>query len=385
MKFTGKAIVGDRVLFVLVVVIITVTTPFMYSASGQEVFHNLGGNYGLPLIKRFLFSVASIYIMFFIATKVSVSFLNKSASFIYVAMMFLLLITLFTTDTVNDSRRDLGLPLLNVSIQPAAFAKVGMVIFAAYLLARDYNSEKSRVKNVKQVLIALALMAGLTISQGLSTTIILLITILLMIFVAGVNLKLIYKPLLLVLAAPLFYLAVAEVFHLPYRVGTWGNRISGWIESFSCDTLTAGSMQTCLSKSTISDGGILGNWSGDSPLRFYLAEANSDFIFSYIVGIGGIFTGILIIITYLIFFYKGIMIAKEAKSVFPAIMALGLTFLIISQAMLNIGVAVGIFPTTGQSLPFISRGGSALLSSCISVGILLSISRLNHENKTKKK
>ncbi len=385
MKLLSKEIVGDKVLFVMVIIVIAITTPFMYSASGQEVFFNLNGNYGLPLMKRILFSGASIFVMFVIANKLSIKTLNKNALLIYIIVIILMLITLFATDTVNDSRRDLGLKIIPVSIQPAAFAKVAMVIYTAYLLARNYHSKNARIENVKHTLIALAIMVGISISQGLSTTLIIIITVLLMIFVSGIELKKIYKPLLAVIFAPILYLLVAEALHLPFRLGTWSNRIKGWLESLSCDGITAGNMQTCLAKSTIADGGIFGNWSGESPLRFYLAEANSDFIFSYIVGVGGILTGTFIMIVYLIFFYKGIVIARQSKSVFPALLAIGITFLIVGQAMLNIGVAVGLFPVTGQPLPFISRGGSALLSSSIAVGILLSISRLNHKVNKKQK
>lgn len=385
MAFLSKQIIGDRVLFVAVLLLLFGSLPFAYSASGQEVFSNLGGNYSQPLIKRLLFSVISVAAMLFIANKVSLNYINRYAVVIYGFMMLLLLITLATTGTTNDARRDLSFDFLPFSIQTAAFAKVAMVIYAASVLARNYHSEESRMTNAKHVLIAVALMAGLTMSHGLSTTLILLFTILFMIIIAGIDFKKIYKPVLIVIAVPVFYLLIAESLNLPYRMSTWDNRITAWIESFSCESITYSNMQACLSKSAIADGGLFGQGLGQSPLRYYLPEAHSDFIYSYIVDEAGIVVGTIILILYMIIFFRGIQIARNAQSVFPAILALGLTFLIVSQALLNIGVAVGLLPVTGQPLPFISRGGSALLAGSIAVGILLNISKLGTENNIKEK
>lgn len=372
---------GDRTLLVVVLLLMIGSLPFTYSAAGQVVFGSMGGNYLGPLVKRMIFISISVGIIILLAN-IHFRTYNKLAGFIYFMAMLLLIITAFAGPTQNESRRVLDLGFLPFSFQTAAFAKVAMVIFAAAIMAKDYANEEARSANAKKVLVALGLMAVLTLIHGFSTTIILILTILLLLLVLRVNFKMANKHLFFMFLAPLLAFAVAELFKLPFRLNTWVNRAQAWMKGFSCDTLSAENYQACLSKSAIADGGFFGRGIGQSPLRYTLPEAHSDFIYSYIVDEAGMLTGILIIILYIIIFYRGIQIARKSHSIFPAALALGLTFLLIVQAFMNIGVAAGILPVTGQPLPFISKGGSSLIASSIAVGILLSISKHTDNKKT---
>lgn len=205
-----------------------------------------------------------------------------------------------------------------------------------------------------------------------------------MLWAARVDFRKMSKYFGFIVIVPFLYSLVAELFKLPFRLSTWINRAISWWQGFSCDEITAGNYQACISKSAIADGGFFGRGIGQSPLRYTLPEAHSDFIYSYIIDEAGFLVGIVILALYLILFYRGIQIAKKSTSIFPMILAMGLTFLLVIQALMNIGVSVGILPVTGQPLPFISRGGSSLFASSIAVGILLNISR-NTEEKTKAK
>jgi cell division protein FtsW len=375
-----KNIVGDRALFVVVLLLLLVSLPFTYSASGQVVFGSMGGNYTGPLIKRVIFIGASLFIMYVFAY-IPYRKLNKYAYFVYVIAMVLLLITVFAGSTHNESRRVLQLDFLPFSFQTAAFAKIAMVIFAASLMARDFNDETKRIANAEKVLLAVGLMSMLTLSHGLSTTVILLFTVVSMLWVARVKFRKLSKYFGFIVIVPFLYSLVAELFNLPFRFSTWINRAVSWWQGSACEQpIGEGNYQACLSKSAIADGGFFGRGIGQSPLRYTLPEAHSDFIYSYIIDEVGFLVGIAILALYLIIFYRGIQIAKKSTSIFPMVLALGLTFLLVIQAMMNIGVSVGIFPVTGQPLPFISRGGSSLFASSVAVGILLNISRNTQEN-----
>ena len=379
MTAINKNIVGDKALFVVVLLLLLGSLPFTYSASGQVVFGSMGGNYTGPLIKRVIFIAVSLFIMYVFAY-IPYRKLNKFAYFAYAIAMVLLLITVFAGNTHNESRRVLQLDFLPFSFQTAAFAKVAMVIFTASVMARDFNDEEIRIANAKKVLIAAGLMGILTLSHGLSTTFILLLTVVSMLWAVRIDFRKMSKYFGFIVIVPFLYSLVAELFELPYRLSTWINRVMSWWQGFSCDKIVEGNYQACISKSAIADGGFFGRGIGQSPLRYTLPEAHSDFIYSYIIDEVGFLVGIVILALYLILFYRGIQIAKKSTSIFPMILALGLTFLLVIQALMNIGVSVGILPVTGQPLPFISRGGSSLFASSIAIGILLNISRNTEEN-----
>ena len=379
----GKYFKGDKKLWIAVLFLLIGSIPLTYSASGQVVFNTLRGDYTSPLIKRLVFTGMAIFVIMFVQ-RISFRHLNKFALSSYIIMVVLLLATALIGDTDNEARRSLSFSFLPFSFQTAAFAKIALIIYVSSLLSNDYNDKKKREAGADKAIMASAIMVIFTLPSGLSTTVIMLATVLLMLVIVRVNGKYLLKRGGQLLGGMILYSAIAQLFKLPFRISTWANRLSSWWQGFSCDQVGGGNYQACLSKSAIADGGLFGRGIGQSPLRYSLPEAHSDFIYAYIINEVGIFVGILILILYLVILYRGIQIAKSQKSTFPMFLALGLTLALTMQAFINIGVSIGIFPVTGQPLPFISRGGSSMMASAIAFGILLNISASTQTKMTKK-
>ena len=161
------------------------------------------------------------------------------------------------------------------------------------------------------------------------------------------------------------------------RTGTWANRI----ESFFSDEEDEGDYQSLQSKIAIANGGIMGKLPGNSTQRNFLPHPYSDFIYALIVEEWGLIGGIFILLMYLILLYRGIRIATRSPGSFGAFLSIGLTIMIVFQALINMGVAVNLLPVTGQPLPMVSMGGTSIWFTCISLGIILSVSRNKEEEK----
>jgi len=161
------------------------------------------------------------------------------------------------------------------------------------------------------------------------------------------------------------------------RVGTWVSRIECFIKNEASED----DYQVEQAKIAIATGGFIGKLPGNSIQRNFLPSSFSDFIYAIIIEEYGALGGLLILLLYLILFYRAIKIAQESHYLFGSYLAIGLTMLLVVQALINMGVAVNLFPVTGQTLPFVSKGGTSVIFTCISLGVLLSISREIEENK----
>ncbi|MEA2042494.1 MAG: FtsW/RodA/SpoVE family cell cycle protein [Bacteroidota bacterium] len=379
----GKYLKGDRTLWIIVILMLLGSIPLTYSAMGKTVFTGISPDYVSPLMKRIVFTIMSIGIIITMQY-VSYKTLNKYSAFFYIITILLLAITALAGNEANEAKRSLSLPFLNISFQTSAFAKVAVIMFVSSLLSNEYNDEVKRRKNADKALIATAIVVFLTLPFGLSTTIIIVGSVFTMLVLIRVNRKYILKRLGQFVGAAAGYMIIAEIFKLPFRTSTWGNRISTWWHGFSCNQANAINNQACIAKSAIADGGLFGRGIGDSPLRYVLPEASSDFIYAHIINEMGIITGLIILIFYLIIFYRGIQVAKAMDKTFPMFLALGLTLMITMQAFLNIGVSIGLLPVTGQPLPLISVGGSSMLATSMAIGIIIQISTHSMSNQKAK-
>jgi cell division protein FtsW len=162
---------------------------------------------------------------------------------------------------------------------------------------------------------------------------------------------------------------------LTNRVITWKNRIT----NFS-DGSAQANYQAEQSKIAIATGGVMGKGPGRSTQRNFLPQSYSDFIFATVIEEYGIIGGTFTLLLYLILLYRGVLIAKNAPRTFGSLLAIGLSFSLVFQAMINMAVAVNLFPVTGQPLPMVSMGGTSIWFTCLAVGIILSVSR-NTENE----
>ena len=318
---------------------------------------------------QFLFLVVS-YILIFFSLKIPYQkYLSYANLIFFICFILLILVLIPGFGTVrNGSRSWFGIG--GFGIQPSEFTKLGMIIFTSKYLAYNEKVLKNIKSGVLPILGVLMLVFGLIMLQpDFGTGVIIVISIIVLLFVSGVNMGFFIKLGFIGLLG-----VVALIIAAPYRM----KRIVSFLNPWS-DPLGSG-FQIIQSLYAIGPGGLLGLGFGNSIQKhFYLPEPQTDFIFAIISEEFG-FLGILIVASlFLLIIYRGFHISIHCENKFGKYLSFGITFQLAFQALLNLMVVVGLIPVTGVTLPFLSYGGSSLLITMISMGILLNISKYNYE------
>ena len=318
---------------------------------------------------QFLFLVVS-YILIFFSLKIPYQkYLSYANLIFFICFILLILVLIPGIGTVrNGSRSWFGIG--GFGIQPSEFTKLGMIIFTSKYLAYNEKVLKNIKSGVLPILGVLMLVFGLIMLQpDFGTGVIIVISIIVLLFVSGVNMGFFIKLGFIGLLG-----VVALIIAAPYRM----KRIVSFLNPWS-DPLGSG-FQIIQSLYAIGPGGLLGLGFGNSIQKHvYLPEPQTDFIFAIISEEFG-FLGILIVASlFLLIIYRGFHISIHCENKFGKYLSFGITFQLAFQALLNLMVVVGLIPVTGVTLPFLSYGGSSLLITMISMGILLNISKYNYE------
>ncbi len=358
----------DYLLLVGIVIISLFGLIMIYSASSvwaEYKFHD-----PLKFAKtQFLFLVVS-YILIFFSLKIPYQkYLSCANLIFFICFILLILVLIPGIGTVrNGSRSWFGIG--GFGIQPSEFTKLGMIIFTSKYLAYNEKILKNIKSGVLPILGVLMLVFGLIMLQpDFGTGVIIVISIIVLLFVSGVNMGFFIKLGFIGLLG-----VVALIIAAPYRM----KRIVSFLNPWS-DPLGSG-FQIIQSLYAIGPGGLLGLGFGNSIQKhFYLPEPQTDFIFAIISEEFG-FLGILIVASlFLLIIYRGFHISIHCEDKFGKYLSFGITFQLAFQALLNLMVVVGLIPVTGVTLPFLSYGGSSLLITMISMGILLNISKYNYD------
>ena len=311
---------------------------------------------------QLLFFIIGTIIML-ITSKINYSVWDKHAPRIMITCIILLVLVLIPgIGTIrNGSRSWFGIGSLG--IQPSEFAKIGLIIFTA-----DYCS-KNKTKTFKDIfkilILTLTIFGLIMLQPDFGTGTIIVISVVAILFISGMNIKLLGMAAMIGLIGVIALIIIA-----PYRL----NRILSFLNPWS-DPLGSG-FQIIQSLYAIGPGGLFGYGFGNSRQKhFFLPEPQTDFIFSIISEELG-FLGCLIIVSlFVIIGYLGFKISRDCDNLFGKYLAFGITFQLMFQAVLNLMVVTGLIPVTGVTLPFLSYGGSSLLVSLTSMGILLSVSK----------
>lgn len=354
----------DLPLFLAIIIICIFGIIMIYSASSiwaEYKFHD-----ALKYVKQESFFFVIGIIVMFIASHLNLDFLKKKANLI-LGICFLLLVLVLIPgigSVRNGSRSWFGFG--GLGIQPSEFAKIGLIIFTAKYL--DHN--KRNMHDVKKGALPIFLVIGLfffliMLEPDFGTAMVMALTLICLIFISGLKISFFIKLGLAGLIGIVLLIIAA-----PYRMA----RIISFLNPWS-DPLGAG-YQIIQSLYAIGPGGLLGQGFLKSRQKhFYLPEPQTDFIFSIISEEFG-FLGVLIVCGFFFFiFYRMLRIALETPDLFKKYLVFGLAFGIFIQASLNLAVVVGLIPVTGVTLPFFSYGGSSLLVSMLSVGLVLNVSR----------
>ena len=360
----GKEKAGfDYILLFSTLILVGTGIVMVYSASAILAEDRFGNGYFF-LKRQALFAVIGIALMILIS-RINDQFYRR---FVYV-ILFLsfasLVFVLLPGIGITNGGSTRWLKIATFSLQPSEFAKLALIIYLAYSLSKKGKGIKTFSIGVLPHIIITGFMLTLIIKQpDMGTAICIGAVVFTLLFVSGVRLY--HLLLILSFTVPIIYLLIV---HFPYRLRRWLAFINPWEDPFGSG------FQAIQSLYAFGLGGASGQGLGDGKQkRFFLPEPHTDFIFSVIGEELGLIGVLLVLIAFFVFIYRGIRIAIRTSNLFSTYLVLGITVLIGLQAIMHMGVTMALLPTKGIPLPFISYGGSSLLTNLIGLGILLSVS-----------
>lgn len=389
MTFIQKYMKGDRVIWIIAIIISVYSLLAVYSSAGQLAFRYKGGNTEYYLIQRFIMLGIGIGLMF-VAHRVKYTVFSKLSVVGLLVSIPLLLVTLVMGSNINDASRWLTIPGVPISFQTSDLAKIVLLIYVARTLAKKQEVIKDFKEGFLPIVIPVILVCGLILPANFSTAALLFLNCLVLMFIGRCSLAHIGGLIgtAIVGFALLILLSYAFPKLLP-RADTWKARIEKFLGLNDKEenaipknayVVDEDQYQVEYAKMAIAKGGLLGTGPANNLTKYSLPQSYSDFIFAMIIGeYGFIFGGLIIILAYLILIYRAIRIAQKSEFAFATFLALGLCFSLVLQALVNMCVAVNIFPVTGQPLPMVSMGGTSTLFTGLTLGIILSVSRTLNE------
>jgi len=383
----GQRTSGDKVIWATVVLLALVSLLVVYSSTGLLAYRYNKGNTEIYLFKQVMFITIGVAIIYF-AHRVNYTIYSKWSRILFIIAIPLLVWTLFFGVTLNEGSRWIRLPIINLTFQTSDLAKLALFMYIGRMLSRKQDVIKDFRKGFLPIIIPVVITCILVAPANLSTALLIGATSLLLMFIGRVSMKHIGAtigiaaiPVLILVFISMAYYdhdegkskdlpAVLEIGRMP----TWIKRVQNFVYD-SKQSDKEDNYQVNQAKIAIANGGLIGLGPGNSTARNFLPHPYSDFIYAIIIEEYGMIGGMFIIFIYLVFLYRSIRIFRKCPFAFGAFLALGLSFTLVIQALINMAVNVNLFPVTGVTLPLVSMGGSSFLFTCLAIGIILSVAR----------
>ncbi len=368
---------GDGVIWGVIIALSLISLLAVYSATGTLAYKYQHGNTSYYVLKHLTYMFIGLMITF-VTHHIPYQFYSRLSQLFLIICVPLLLVTLVFGRNLNEASRWLTLPGIGLTIQTSDFAKLALIMYLARLLSLKQEQIKDFKKAFVPLLLPVALVCGLILPANFSTSAIIFFTCLVIMFIGRVSLKQILALVGIGIVLGGLYIGGALITKHEGRIKVWQHRIENFASGDSEDNFQAEQ-----AKIAIATGGILGKGPGNSTQRNFLPHPYSDFIYAIIIEEYGLAGGLTIMALYLWLLFRAGIIVRKSDKTFPAFLAIGLTIILVFQAMINMAVAVNLFPVTGQTLPLVSMGGSSQLFTCFSLGIILSVSRSVKKQKVK--
>jgi cell division protein FtsW len=368
---------GDRVIWMIVLLLSLLSLAAVYSSIVTLAYKHQDGNTEYYLFKHLKIIILGILLMF-LTHRMKYTYFSRISQLMLIISVPLLLYTLSQGTNLNDAARWIAIPGTGLTFQTSDFAKLALIMYLARVLTQKQNELNDFKTVIIHIMIPVALICVLILPANFSTAALLFVTSLILMFIGGVQLKYIGGVLGIGLVGFCLLLAIGAVTDIMPRATTWKNRVVSFVSGEEVKDPDK-SFQSDQAKIAIATGGIIGKGAGNSTQRNFLPHPYSDFIYAMVIEEYGLIGGIIIVMLYLILLFRGVRVSTKSGKTFGQLLAFGLAFQLIFQGLINMAVAVNLFPVTGQPLPFLSMGGTSLLFSSIAVGIILSVSRETDE------
>ena len=371
---------GDKVIWSFVALLALFSFMPVFSASSNLAYLNKGDGNTISFLVTHLAHIFMGFIIIYAVHKVPYHYF-RNISILALPVVWALLAYTLVKGTViagANASRWMKVPFIGITFQTSTLAAVVLMIFVARYLSRKTESPPSFQSSLFELWLPVFITLALILPANFSTTALLFSMVLMLAFVGKYPLKHIGFIIGSGVVFLVFFIMLSKVFpesHFFSRVGTWTSRI----ENFTSDKPDEDDYQIEKAKIAIASGGIYGLGPGKSVQKNFLPQSSSDFIYAIIVEEYGLIGGLGVMTIYLLLLFRFIIAAHKANTLFGKLVVVGLGFPMIFQAMTNMAVAVELLPVTGQTLPLISSGGSSIWMTCISLGIIIAVTKKEEE------
>ena len=353
---------GDPVIWFIVFALSVLSILVVYSATGTLAYKQMGGNTEFYLFKHTAFGLLSLLAMW-IAHKIDYRYYSRLSKLVLILSVRLLFITWKFGVNINEASRWITIPFIRVGFQPSDLAKFALIVTLAAMLAKKQDSIKDIKESLIPMLLWIGVICGLIAMTDLSSAALLFATCMLVMFIGRVPVQ--YLAMLILVGVIAASAALA--------IGQRGETAISRVEQFLSEEEIP--FQAEQSYIAIANGGPVRFAPGKSQQKNFLPSPYSDFIFAIIIEEYGMMGGLLVLFLYLALLYRGMRLVTFSEKTYGGLLAAGLSFTLVLQALVNMAVAVGLVPITGLTLPLVSMGGTSQLFVGVAIGIILSVSR----------
>lgn len=411
MSWINKILKGDRVIWVVMLILGIISLLAVYSATSSEAHVRIGA-YNEKVLLKHAATLMAGFVMMFIASRINYRHYSRAIELVLMFCFILLIFTYFFGSRINGASRSI------MGFQTSELAKIVLIAYLAKYIVVWNNRDYTFKNLIVPIFLPIVLIVGPIFPENLSTAAMLFVVCIVMLYIGQIKFSYLMTLIgIVVLGMGLYILTddmVANIKQNRYekvvaaaelhpedaklqekakkkprisRVKTWQGRIEAAKEEREAK-IAAGidpehsplqiddrNAQKMYAKIAVARGGLFGKGSGKSTQRNFLPQPFSDCIYAIIIEEYGLVGGIFVMLLYIILLTRSVRIMKKRPLTFGALMAFGIAFILIMQAMINMGVSTGLMPVTGQQLPFVSRGGSSMLMTGFAVGMILSVTR----------
>ena len=379
MKRAFENIKGDRIIWAIAALLAIFSFLPVYSAASNLAYIGTGSNTFSYFIKHFVHLFLGFSIIYGIH-KIPYRYFRGLSMVMIPVVLILLIITMLQGATVGgaNASRWIRVPIVGFTFQPSTLAALVLMVYVARYLSKVKDKMISFKDSIFPLWLPVFIVTSLILPANLSTAVLIFSMVILLTYIGGYP----FKFLVIIIGSGVVVLALfvltAKAFPdlMPNRVDTWTSRVSSFLDS----EVTQEDYQIEKAKIAIATGGVQGLGPGKSVQKNFLPQSSSDFIFAIIIEEYGLIGGVFLLILYLWLLFRIVIVAQKSDSVFGKLLAIGVGIPVIFQALVNMGVAVQLFPVTGQTLPLISSGGTSIWVTSLALGIVLSVSAKRDED-----
>jgi len=371
---------GDRLIWAIAALLAIFSFLPVYSAASNLAYVGGSGNTFSFFVKHFMHLFLGFAIMYGVH-KIPYRYFRGLSMVMIPIVTVLLIVTMLQGTTIDgaNASRWIQIPFVGMSFQTSTLAAVVLMVYVARYLSKIQDRKVMFVETLLPLWVPVFFILVLILPANFSTTAIMFLMVMMLAFIGGYPVKYLAVVIGTGIVALILFVLVAKAFPdaMPNRVDTWISRV----ENFANGEDTEADYQIEKAKIAIASGDIFGRGPGKSQQKNFLPQSSSDFIFAIIIEEYGLLGGLFLLVLYSWLLFRIVIVSQKSDTVFGKLLVLGVGLPIIFQALINMAVAVELFPVTGQTLPLISSGGTSIWMTCLAIGIILSVSAKREQIK----